>query len=1220
MKILRVSIENLNSLRLKKTIDFSAPPLNNTGLFAITGDTGAGKTTLLDAITLALYGKVHRNKIVSEVMSYGATESLAEVEFESAKGIFRAKWSIRRSRNKVDGKIQNPLRELAKWNEKKGEFLIIAEKIREVDAQVEAVTGLDYDRFTRSVLLSQGDFAAFLRAGEKERSDLLERITGTEVYTQLSKAAFERYRLEQGKLANLQQQQTSLQLLSQEEENAITTDLEALEKKASTLKSDLDALRKKEQWHIQKQEIEDKKLTIRHQQKELVQKELAFQIDKDRLADHLRAEPHRSILEKSKETEHTLVLLKDELEELFQQSEQLKEQLDELEQNAKKEEDIFKKLKASRKTQLPILDQVLTLDQELETKATSIEQLRGDIAALNQELAIIKGHKEELEEKIKDQENELEQIEKWLKKNAERAQLGALLPEVDLKREEMRAVIQQQKQLESRREKLEKEKKSLKKQTQTLSQKKLKAQEDLEQLNQAFKNLLPEGYALDRAELLHVLHKDIEQLGDRQKNLQQLRQGNQDYQVLLAEFSDFESQIESLNSRESAIDKEVISSMDILDWHRQQLDYKQHILEQQQLIANYEKDRHQLQEGAPCPLCQSTHHPFRKQPVKPFVDQARSDHEKSRKAFEKQRDIHQQLLHQQREIKLQKEQLIGTELQELGGQMAKQLERIKSIELKVADMILGLAEKGLDQDRESELSLRIAEAEKLILHKKNTRDQLIGLNRQLDQQETLVQKLTSEWHKLEGDQKVLEVSEQENINQIEKENKRYQKLLKEVEKIFKKFGRAFEISKAKELYQQLKNEFEHYTRQSQKCQEIQQQLALDKQKLDELGKQIKKEEQRIQKLNVQHERELTAKDAKHQQRIDLLGEKDPKREKEILEQTFEEQSVRLDALKEDIHQQTAKLKGLIPLQKSKQKEQKERQQQKDQWQADLEKAASFAGFQDQAALSAALLDQETAAEIRRIQQSLEREKLRINQSLQDLEAGLQKLLTAREVELPLSAIQEHLEQREKDFQALQQTIGGLNERLSSNKKQQKAAGKLLKQIRAQEKEFTRWAQLNEIIGQADGKRFRIFAQGLTLNKLVALANHHLELLNGRYLIRKRRDESLDLEIIDTFQADNVRSMNTLSGGESFLVSLALALGLSDLAGRDARIQSLFIDEGFGSLDENSLDIAIDTLENLQSDGKTIGIISHVKALKERIGTQIQVTKKGTGFSELAIVG
>ncbi|RMF20679.1 MAG: ATP-binding cassette family protein, partial [Bacteroidetes bacterium] len=169
------------------------------------------------------------------------------------------------------------------------------------------------------------------------------------------------------------------------------------------------------------------------------------------------------------------------------------------------------------------------------------------------------------------------------------------------------------------------------------------------------------------------------------------------------------------------------------------------------------------------------------------------------------------------------------------------------------------------------------------------------------------------------------------------------------------------------------------------------------------------------------------------------------------------------------------------------------------------------------------------------------------------------------------------------------------------------------------KTLERWERLNDLIGSADGKKFRTYAQGLTLRKLVQLANRYLETLNGRYVIHKPEEDTLELSIIDTYQADNERSMNTLSGGESFLVSLALALGLSDMAGRKTRIRSLFIDEGFGTLDEASLDLAISTLENLQAQGKLIGIISHVKELKERIATQIRVLKRGSGFSVIEVV-
>jgi exonuclease SbcC len=202
---------------------------------------------------------------------------------------------------------------------------------------------------------------------------------------------------------------------------------------------------------------------------------------------------------------------------------------------------------------------------------------------------------------------------------------------------------------------------------------------------------------------------------------------------------------------------------------------------------------------------------------------------------------------------------------------------------------------------------------------------------------------------------------------------------------------------------------------------------------------------------------------------------------------------------------------------------------------------------------------------------------------------------------------------------LQQEVGALNQQLKDNDARRESGEAISQQIEDQRIVYNRWASMNELIGSHDGSKFRKFAQGLTLQKLVQLANVHLENLYGRYFIIKRAGEDLELDIVDTYQADNVRSMMTLSGGESFLVSLALALGLSDLAGRNANIRSLFIDEGFGTLDEQTLDLAISTLENLQAKGKTIGVISHVKELKERIPTQVRVLKKGGGTSIVEVV-
>ena len=139
-----------------------------------------------------------------------------------------------------------------------------------------------------------------------------------------------------------------------------------------------------------------------------------------------------------------------------------------------------------------------------------------------------------------------------------------------------------------------------------------------------------------------------------------------------------------------------------------------------------------------------------------------------------------------------------------------------------------------------------------------------------------------------------------------------------------------------------------------------------------------------------------------------------------------------------------------------------------------------------------------------------------------------------------------------------------------------------------------------------------------MSHLVYLANQQLNRLHGRYQLQRQQSDNLALEVLDTWQADSVRDTKTLSGGESFLVSLALALALSDLVSAKTSIDSLFLDEGFGTLDNDTLEIALSALDSLNASGKMIGVISHVDALKKRIDVQIEVKKhSGLGVSELA---
>jgi exonuclease SbcC len=222
---------------------------------------------------------------------------------------------------------------------------------------------------------------------------------------------------------------------------------------------------------------------------------------------------------------------------------------------------------------------------------------------------------------------------------------------------------------------------------------------------------------------------------------------------------------------------------------------------------------------------------------------------------------------------------------------------------------------------------------------------------------------------------------------------------------------------------------------------------------------------------------------------------------------------------------------------------------------------------------------------------------------------------------PLSSeeVASQLAELEAQRGTLNEQIGAQRALLASDAQSRSNQQALSEQISTQTAEADIWQRLDGLIGSAKGDKFRKFAQGLTLDHLLHLANRHLARLHGRYLLRRKPTGELELDIVDAWQGDTTRDTRTLSGGEGFLVSLALALALSDLVSNKTSIDSLFLDEGFGSLDGDTLEVALTALDSLNASGKMIGIISHVEALKERIPAQIRVEKGGgIGHSRLVL--
>ncbi|MBS0928043.1 exonuclease subunit SbcC, partial [Klebsiella michiganensis] len=303
--------------------------------------------------------------------------------------------------------------------------------------------------------------------------------------------------------------------------------------------------------------------------------------------------------------------------------------------------------------------------------------------------------------------------------------------------------------------------------------------------------------------------------------------------------------------------------------------------------------------------------------------------------------------------------------------------------------------------------------------------------------------------------------------------------------------------------------------------------------------------------------------------------------------------------------------------------QQESQQQAQLKESEAQFSAALAAspFADQRAFLAALLDEETRQRLERLKQTLE-STLQQNQALamrarEALDSHRQQPPAETDISQPLERVQEQLQQLTTLLRENSARQGEIRQQLKQNAENQQRQQSLRQQMERAAQEVEDWGWLNALIGSREGDKFRKFAQGLTLDNLVWLANHQLNRLHGRYLLQRKASDALELEVVDTWQADAVRDTRTLSGGESFLVSLALALALSDLVSNKTRIDSLFLDEGFGTLDSETLDTALDALDALNASGKIIGVISHVEAMKERIPVQIKVKKiNGLGYSRL----
>lgn len=315
-----------------------------------------------------------------------------------------------------------------------------------------------------------------------------------------------------------------------------------------------------------------------------------------------------------------------------------------------------------------------------------------------------------------------------------------------------------------------------------------------------------------------------------------------------------------------------------------------------------------------------------------------------------------------------------------------------------------------------------------------------------------------------------------------------------------------------------------------------------------------------------------------------------------LQQKLTTDKTHIDALKKRIEQRTPELKKA---------------------ETDFSAALTPAGFAEEKAFLKARLSQEDRESLSSLAKELDDAGTELKAKQKDRETRLATEIAKKLTDKTLEELQPQFKEFEETLKELRDAIAGLKHKLSENTAAKERIKEKQSAIEAQKKECHRWEKLHGLIGSADGKKYRNFAQGLTFELMVSHANRQLEKMTDRYLLIRDEQQPLELNVVDNYQAGEIRSTKNLSGGESFIVSLTLALGLSKMASRKVRVDSLFLDEGFGTLDEEALETALETLSGLQQDGKLIGIISHVSALKERISTQINITPVSGGRSSLS---
>jgi len=1212
MKILAIRLKNLASLAGPFEIDFTAEPLASAGLFAITGPTGAGKSTLLDALCLALFGAVPRLNNTGRdakvpdadgeiatgdprtLLRRGTGEGYAEVDFVGVDGRrYRARWEANRAREKAGGKLQASRQSLRDIDQDQ----LLASQKGEYKTQLEAALGLNFEQFTRAVLLAQSEFSAFLKADDNDRSELLEKLTDTALYTRLGRRAFDKTKEAREAHKLLQDQATGVTPLTPEARAELDERFNAAQQQLKLQQAQLKQLEQQHSWLKDLRQLQDAQQAAAEQLQSAQQQWEGLAGERLKLARLEQLAPQRHQFARKTELDAQLTPLAAQIAAHTQQHGELNERQTQLEQALNAANIALSEAQQRHSESAPLLrqafDEQSTLARLAKDTALSAEARQSAEQACTQGQSAIQA----LQAKQAEVAERLQKIAAGLEQSAGLAPLSDAW-------NAYRDRLQQLMLIGNRLNKGQAELAALE-QNAALSAETLAAQK--QQLEVLFKEAGAEPNAV--AEQIGILGTLLQDNRKQLRAIEDLTRLWASQQELEKRGAELQQRLLDAQQERERLTQDGVKSKAELTVAEQTLNVTRELLERQRLArsASVEELRAQLQDDQPCPVCGSHEHPYH-QPEALLQSLGRHDESEQASA--------------QHAVDQLKEKL--TELRaEVGGVIARQKELLQQQE-QLTVQLQALAPSLEAHPLAPQLLSQDADKRDAWLTRQN--DQLNQSITQDEQRQSALLTLQQDAARLTQQLRNAETAHQQAAQHLSNQQRELSSDRQRLDEELSAFASLLPADTLEALRVEPAATFMQLDRQiAERLAQVEQQkeeLAEQQQRQQTLEKEQDRQLSRVQQRQSVEQQfsALAAQQQASQEKLaQLLGEySSAEHWQQQLEQAVEQArnaetstAAELQSVRTQLVQIGAELKAQQERLQALQSEDSELTQKIADWHA-RHPELDDGGLEDLLRVDDTQLS-ELRQRLQHNEKAIEQAKVLLqerDQRLADHQAQHNGNLDAEQLASALAELQ-------NQFNLSEQQCAELRAEQAEDQRRQNANQALAQQIADAYSEYQRWARLNALIGSATGDTFRKIAQAYNLDLLVHHANVQLRQLVKRYRL-KRGGSMLGLLVLDTEMGDELRSVHSLSGGETFLVSLALALGLASMASSTLKIESLFIDEGFGSLDPESLQLAMDALDGLQAQGRKVAVISHVQEMHERIPVQIQVQRQGNGLSTLEV--